>query len=84
MSDFGVSALLRGKLGRVSQLAIETGLGSLELMQLSDQRPSALVDEVVSPNGVTHALLTSLDSNEWPQIIEGSIQAAVDRSKELS
>lgn len=67
-----------------TQLAIETGLGSLELMQLSDQCPSALVDEVVSPNGVTHALLTSLDSDEWTQIIERSIQAAVDRSKELS
>lgn len=67
-----------------TQLAFETGLGSLELMQNSGKRPSDLVDEVVSPNGVTHALLTSLDSDEWPQMIERSIQAAVDRSEELS
>ena len=67
-----------------TQLAIETGLGSLELMRRSDQRPSELVDEVVSPNGVTHALLTSLDRDNWPEIIERSIQAAIKRSEELS
>ncbi len=67
-----------------TQLAIETGLGSLELMRQSDKRPRNLVDEVVSPNGVTHALLTSLDRDECPEIIERSIQAAVDRSEELS
>jgi len=67
-----------------TQLAIETGLGSLELMRRSDQTPSDLVDEVVSPNGVTHALLTSLQTDKWPEIIERSIQAAVDRSEELS
>ncbi len=67
-----------------AQLAIETGLGSLELMQKSGRTPSELVDEVVSPNGVTHALLTSLDTDGWPNIVETSIQVAVDRSKELS
>lgn len=69
---------------QATQLAIETGLGSLELMRQSNQSPSDLVDEVVSPNGVTHALLTSLDNDHWPEIVEKSIQAAVDRSEELS
>lgn len=67
-----------------SQLAIETGIGSLELMQQSDQLPSELVDEVVSPNGVTHALLKNLESNNWSGIIEEAISAAVKRSIELS
>ena len=67
-----------------SQLAIETGIGSLELMQQSDQLPSELVDEVVSPNGVTHALLKNLDSNDWPGMVDEAIAAAVERSIELS
>ena len=65
-------------------LAIETGLGSLQLMQRSNQAPSQLVDEVVSPNGVTHALLTSLADSDWSGIIDTAIEAAVNRSTELS
>lgn len=67
-----------------AQLATETGLGSLELLKQSKQLPSELVDEVVSPNGVTHALLKSLESSNWSGIIDRSIRAAVDRSIELS
>lgn len=65
-------------------LAIETGLGSLQLMAQSNQSPSQLVDEVVSPNGVTHALLTSLGDSDWSNIIDIAMEAAVNRSTELS
>lgn len=67
-----------------SQLAIETGIGSLELMKQSGQLPSELVDEVVSPNGVTHALLKNLESSNWSETISRGIAAAVSRSEELS
>lgn len=65
-------------------LAIETGIGSLQLMNQSKQAPSQLVDEVVSPNGVTHALLASLANNDWSGIIDTAIESAVNRSIELS
>lgn len=67
-----------------SKLAIETGIGSLELMKQSDQLPSQLVDEVVSPNGVTHALLTQLERDNWSGILDTAIESAVKRSIELS
>ena len=67
-----------------TQLAIETGIGSLELMKQSGQLPSELVDEVVSPNGVTHALLESLKSADWSETIHKGIDKAVNRSEELS
>ncbi|MBD5778418.1 pyrroline-5-carboxylate reductase [Pelagicoccus sp. NFK12] len=66
------------------KLAAETGIGSLELMKASKRDPKDLIDEVVSPNGVTHALLTSLDRQGFPKIIDQSMQDAVDRSIELS
>ena len=68
-----------------TKLAIETGIGSLNLMLQSGQAPSELVDEVVSPNGVTHALLTSLtDKGNWSEVVDTALQDAVDRSIELS
>ncbi len=67
-----------------TRLAIGTGIGSLELMKQSGQLPSELVDEVVSPNGVTHALLTQLADDEWANILDTGIEAAVRRSIELS
>lgn len=67
-----------------TKLAIETGIGSLNLMAQSEQKPSELVDEVVSPNGVTHALLCSLSDNDWSDIIDQAMEAAVGRSIELS
>lgn len=66
------------------RLAAETGIGSLELLLGSKRDPQNLIDEVVSPNGVTHALLTSLDRQGLPAIIDQSMQDAADRSIELS
>lgn len=66
------------------KLACETGLGSLELLRSSGQEPAALIREVVSPNGVTHALLSRLDALGLPGLLDAATQAAVDRSIELS
>lgn len=66
------------------KLACETGLGSLELLRTSGQDPASLIREVVSPNGVTHALLTRLDALGLPGLLDAATQAAVDRSVELS
>ncbi len=66
------------------KLATETGIGSLELMKQTGQAPSELVDEVVSPNGVTHALLENLKTSDWSGILDTAIEAAVARSIELS
>ncbi|MEM9160599.1 MAG: pyrroline-5-carboxylate reductase dimerization domain-containing protein, partial [Verrucomicrobiota bacterium] len=65
-------------------LASETGIGSLELLNQSNKSPTSLVREVVSPNGVTHALLTSLDCQELPKILDTAVENAVSRSIELS
>ncbi len=67
-----------------AKLAIETGIGSLELMKQSGQTPSELVDEVVSPNGVTYALLEQLRQDKWESTLESAINSAVARSTELS
>ena len=65
-------------------LATETGIGSLELLKQSTKSPAELVSEVVSPNGVTHALLTSLDRQGLPEILDIATEDAVARSIELS
>lgn len=81
----GEAAEKRGLDKRLAvKLAAETAIGSLELLLQSERDPQDLIDEVVSPNGVTHALLTSLDRNGFPQLIDTSAQDAVDRSIELS
>ncbi len=66
------------------EVAIKTGLGSLELMRQSNQDPQTLIDEVVSPNGVTHALLESLKNSDWHYGLENGITDAVNRSIELA
>ena len=66
------------------KLAAETAIGSLELLQSSKRDPQDLIDEVVSPNGVTHALLVSLDRNGLPSVLDTAAEDAVARSVELS
>lgn len=66
------------------QLAAETAIGSLELLLKSGRDPQSLIDEVVSPNGVTFALLKSLDRNGFPEALAQSAADAVARSVELS
>ena len=84
--DFMAQAAEKRGLDRelATQLAVETGIGSLELMLQSSSTPAELVKEVVSPNGVTHALLEGLKRQSWSTVIDTAIDDAVNRSIELS
>lgn len=66
------------------KLASETAIGSCQLLNQSDKSAQELIDAVTSPNGVTHALLQSLDRNGFPNVLATSAQDAVNRSIELS
>ena len=66
------------------KLASETAIGSCELFNQSDKSAQELIDAVTSPNGVTHALLQSLNRNGFPESLAISAQDAVKRSIELS
>lgn len=84
--DFIAQAAEKRGLAReqATRLAIETGIGSLELMLQSKSTPEQLVTEVVSPNGVTHALLESLNAQSWSHVLDTAMDDAVKRSIELS
>ena len=49
-----------------------------------DKSPAKLRKAVTSPNGTTHAAISSLESNGFSEIINQAIQAASQRSKELA
>lgn len=66
------------------KLASETAIGSCQLLNQSDKSAQELIDAVTSPNGVTHALLQSLDRNGFPESLDTSAKDAVKRSIELS
>ena len=50
----------------------------------SNPRPETLRKAVTSPNGTTHAAISSLENNGFSEIINQAIQAASQRSKEFS
>ena len=50
----------------------------------SNPSPETLRKAVTSPNGTTHAAISSLEKNGFLEIINQAIQAASQRSKELA
>ncbi|MFZ4083975.1 MAG: pyrroline-5-carboxylate reductase [Vampirovibrionia bacterium] len=50
----------------------------------SNPSPETLRKAVTSPNGTTHAAISSLENNRFLEIINQAIQAASQRSKELA
>ena len=68
------------------QLAKATVAGSGALAEASDETPTQLRVNVTSPNGTTQAGLEVLmdAKNGLPPLINASVKAATDRSKELS
>jgi pyrroline-5-carboxylate reductase len=64
-------------------LAGKTALGAATMLTTSSDSPQALRRKVTSPNGTTHAAITSMESNGFPKMIADALQACVDRSKEL-
>ena len=49
----------------------------------SNEDPAELRKKVTSPNGTTHAGITSLDESRVKQAIIQAVQKATNRSKEL-
>ena len=82
LRDAGVAAGLdRDTAG---QLAIETLLGSAKLLAQSHEEAEALRDQVTSPNGTTYAGLQRMAEHKFRAVIADAVQAATQRSKELS
>lgn len=66
------------------ELALQTGLGTLEMLSTSkDLTPETLRQMVTSPNGTTQAAITTLQKNNFEELIFKAIKAAKDRSIEL-
>lgn len=66
------------------ELALQTGLGTLEMLSTSkDLTPEKLREMVTSPNGTTHAAITTLKKNNFEEIVFKAIKSAKDRSVAL-
>ena len=65
-------------------LARQTMLGTSRLLVETRQDPRHLIDSVASARGTTAAGLTIFDSGDLDKIVAEAIQAAAQRSRELS
>jgi pyrroline-5-carboxylate reductase len=65
-------------------LATRTALGAAKMLVTSSDSPQELRRKVTSPNGTTHAAITSMEQAGVPDAIVTAIQAADRRSKELA
>jgi pyrroline-5-carboxylate reductase len=67
------------------QLARQTVIGSAALLAASDEDAANLRIAVTSPKGTTERALAVLRADDaWPKMFREAIQAATDRSRELS
>lgn len=64
-------------------LSVQTFLGTAKLLAETGMEPQTLVDMVSSPKGTTVAGRQVLESSGFAGVIERTIQAAAERSKEL-
>lgn len=65
------------------QLTVQTLVGASALLQRSDDPPAELRRRVTSPNGTTHAAITTFDALGVGAGIEAGVRAAAERSAEL-
>jgi pyrroline-5-carboxylate reductase len=65
-------------------MAVQTVLGSAELMKSSNEHPGKLKNEVTSPGGTTAAGLFELEQGAVSGTIMKAVRAAAERSKELA
>ena len=63
-------------------LAIQTALGAAKMMADSPD-PAGHRHRVTTPNGTTHAAISHLESQDWPQITVEAIKSAARRSREM-
>jgi len=64
-------------------LAVQTVLGSAELLKTSGQHPAVLTDQVASPGGTTIAGLHVLEAKGFKGILMDAVAAATKRGREL-
>ena len=81
LADGGVAAGLPRAIAQ--QLAIQTVLGTAQLLQESKLHPAQLKDRVTSPGGTTIAGVAELESNGFRSAIIEAVFAAYQRSQEL-
>jgi pyrroline-5-carboxylate reductase len=82
LRDGGIAAGLEP--ATAERLAVGTLLGAARLLAERKVPPESLRDEVVSPNGTTHAALQRLSAGGFRGLIRDAVLAAKARSGELS
>ncbi len=81
LTDGGVAAGLPRAIA--AKLALQTVLGSAQLLQSSGMHPAELKDRVTSPGGTTIAGIVALEKSGFRSALIEAVQAASQRSKEL-
>ena len=82
LADGGVKEGLTRDTSRL--LAAQTVLGAAQMVLSSDQHPAQLKDNVTTPGGTTIAALHVLERAGIRTALIDAVQAAADRSRELS
>ena len=83
MEQAGLDQGLPPELAR--RMARQTVIGSAALLAAGDEDAAALRIAVTSPGGTTERALAVLRADDaWPEIFTKAIQAATERSRELS
>lgn len=81
LADGGVSAGLTR--GIAIQLALQTVLGTVQLLKNTELHPAQLKDQVTSPGGTTIAGVAQLEKAGFRSAIIEAVQAAYQRSQQL-
>lgn len=81
LTDGGVAVGLPRAIA--SQLAIQTVLGTAQLLQTTDLHPAVLKDRVTSPGGTTIAGISTLERAGLRSALIEAVHSAYQRSKEL-
>jgi pyrroline-5-carboxylate reductase len=82
MEDAGIQLGLEPKTARL--LAQQTALGAGKIAIESSEAPAELRRKVTSPGGTTERAIQSFEQGELRSLVHRAMQAAADRSAELS